>query len=96
MMNEKIRAFIQAAEAQPELSAQVRAIYGEVAVRVAERLSELSQATPHPVSPEDMLGGPIADDHVADVSGGAGALDFLKNFRFQVETIRRIQAGGLD
>lgn len=95
-MNEKIRAFIQAAEAQPELSAQVRAIYGEVAALVAERLSALSQATPHPVSPEDMLGGALGDDHMADVSGGAGGLDFLKNFSHQVETIRRIQAGEVD
>ena len=42
------------------------------------------------------LGGAMGDDQMADVSGGAGGLDFLKNFSHQVETIRKIQAGEVD
>lgn len=72
-MNEKVSAFLSAAKAQPELSTKVQAIYGEAAVAVATRLSELSQGTAYAFSPEEVLNnGGLSDDQLDGVSGGAG------------------------
>lgn len=95
-MNDRILAFLQAAQTQSDLAKQIHAIYGEVADLVATRLSQLSQETPHPLSPQDVLGAPIGDAQLSEASGGASAMDFLKNFSHQVDQIRRIQAGELD
>ena len=70
-MNEKVSAFLSAAKAQPELSNKVQDIYGEAAVAVAARLSELSQGTAYAFSPEEVLNsGGLSEDQLDGVSGG--------------------------